>query len=80
MLWAKDTRYRAGGFWRCAVKNCERGIAYYEANTDRILAGLRDKYDADPIYRIGKILANGKRKRGETLKRRREALHGPLPH
>lgn len=79
MLWSKDSRYRADGFWRCAVKNSARMAAWYAANGDRIRSSARDHYDADPIYRIEKILATGKRRRAKTLKRRREALDGPLP-
>lgn len=29
MLWNKDTRYAAGGFWRCRVKNSERNARWY---------------------------------------------------
>jgi hypothetical protein len=60
--WQKDKRLRAGGHWSCAVKK-----RAYE----------RDRYDADPIHRIGKNLHDHARRRGDTLKRQREALaHG----
>ena len=73
MYWNPDSRYLAGGFWRCAVKTAERMAAHYAANGDKIRARKRDHYDADPIYRIEKLIANGKRARGQTLKRHREA-------
>jgi hypothetical protein len=56
MYWAKDSRKKAGGFWRCAVRERERQRRLY-ANDDFREAKLqrqRDRYDSDPVYRIGK--------------------------
>jgi hypothetical protein len=54
--WTTDPRYKAGGFWRCAVR--KRGYQ-------------RDRYDNDPIYRIEKNLRNDARKRRQRIVRRR---------
>jgi hypothetical protein len=38
------------------------------------VARQRARYDADPIYRIEKVLRDSARKRGLSLERRRAAL------
>jgi hypothetical protein len=52
----------------------EQRLAYYEANRDAILQKLRDRYDADPVYRLGKNLRDSMRRRRQTVVRRKE-LH-----
>lgn len=74
MLFARDRRYLAGGFWRCAEKNRLKSRAYYAANKERLTAALRDRYDRDPIYRIGKRLADDRRTRRQSLNRRKAML------
>ena len=59
MYWMTDARYRAGGFWRCAVK--KRSHA-------------QERYDRDPIHRISKNLQNAAQKRRKTIARRRALL------
>lgn len=76
MYWNRDRRYRDGGFWRCAVKKRAQNAVHYEEANERILQASRDRYDADPVYRIGKLLANSRRNRRKLLQRRREALDG----
>ena len=66
MYWTRDKRYRAGGFWRCAVK--ERARA-------------RNLYNRDPLYRIPKLFKNAAQKRAKRLDRaheRLEAMRGSL--
>jgi hypothetical protein len=58
-LWNRDVRYRAGGFWRCAVQKREKAMW---------------RYDHDPVHRIGKILKQNARDRRVGLDRRRAAL------
>lgn len=58
-------RNNSVGGWRCRVK---------------VLQRQRDRYDADPIYRISKNLHDHARRRADNLKRQREALVGALPH
>ena len=47
-----------------------RTAEYAEAEATK----KRDRYDADPIYRIGKKLRDGRTKRAVTLKRMEERL------
>lgn len=80
MLWSRDSRYRAGGFWACRAKNrdaCGRRYANDETR-ERYLAQKRRRYDTDPVFRIEKRLRDDARSRAATLKRRRESL-GSLP-
>lgn len=60
--------------WQCAVKHRAAGRARYARNRDLILQKRRDRYDADPVYRIGKNLRNDARRRAVTLARKRETL------
>ena len=62
--WQKDRRLKAGGWWECSIKRTQRE---------------RDRYDRDPIFRIEKRLHDDARRRGDTLKRQREAHYGPVP-
>jgi hypothetical protein len=62
--WNADKRKKPGGYWLCAVKKRRYEMA---------------RYDADPIHRIEKNLANRRRERGRTLQLRKEALHGSPP-
>ena len=41
MYWQKDSRYRAGGFWGCAVKQRDR---------------VADRYHRDFFHRVNKQL------------------------
>lgn len=81
MLWSRDTRYRAGGFWHCGVKARERFARWYAnpENADSCNRQRRERYDADPVHRISKRLHDDATRRAATLKRRRDRL-GPLPH
>lgn len=56
--WNTDSRYAAGGFWRCAVKKLDQ---------------QRLRYDTDPIHRIEKNLRRNAVKRRKTIERRRAA-------
>lgn len=78
MLFRKDSRYRRGGFYYCRIKNLQRCRASYEKNRETRLAKKRQRYDTDPIHRIEKRLADDRRSRQKTVKRRRERL-GSLP-
>jgi hypothetical protein len=71
MYWHRDSRCsKAGGFWECAVTDRER----YERRREAKLQQVRDRYDADPIFRLGKLLHDSAHKRGVNLKRRKETL------
>ena len=59
MYWTRSSRYRAGGFWHCAVRHRDR---------------IRDRYDSDPVHRIEKNLRNDALKRRQKLERRRAAF------
>jgi hypothetical protein len=77
--WRNDLRAKAGGYWRCAVKERERQRNRYDNHPtyrDTKLQQQRDRYDSDPIYRIEKNMKTGAKRRAETLNRRREALYG----
>ena len=73
MYWHKRKDRKTGGLWRCAVRKREiqRSAAYRERqNQQRI-----EKYDADPIYRIGRNLRSSALKRRKTISRMKEARH-----
>jgi hypothetical protein len=36
MKWGKDARYRAGGQWKCRVKNRAASLAWHFANPERV--------------------------------------------
>jgi hypothetical protein len=57
--WTASGRYRAGGFWRCAVRKREYQMV---------------RYDTDPVHRIEKKLHDSARNRRATIDRRRAAL------
>lgn len=62
MRWCKDTRYRAGGFWKCA----EKGRAY-----------VRARYAHDVAYRQEKLeraARNYHKPDGGYIRRRRREL------
>lgn len=72
--WRTDSRYLAGGYTVCAVRERERARDYYELHRERICQNRQDRYDADPIHRIGKRLADDRRKRAASLTRLKEHL------
>jgi hypothetical protein len=75
------TRYASS--WRCAVKNSAHARDHYERNTERVCKRERDRYDADPFYRIPKLLQNAAHKRKQTLAAARARMeaerHSALP-
>lgn len=79
MLFTKDSRYRAGGYYRCRAKHRE-GCQKRRDNAEtyaRYLQQQRDRYDNDPVYRISKRLMDDARSRRKTIERRR-ALDGEV--
>lgn len=62
--------------WWCALKTRERNAATYKQNREQTLARLRERYDTDPVYRIGKRLADDARQRQRRLANREERLMG----
>lgn len=78
MSWGRDSRYTAGGFWRCRVVKNERLRVYYDQRREAICKQRRDRYDNDPVHRIEKLMHDGKRNRRQSIERRRQA-HGALP-
>lgn len=81
---AKRARYKRspkGRAWEAEYKESGRGAEakarYYENNREELSAKNRERYDKDPIYRIGKLLHDNARKRSASLKRM-EARIGPL--
>jgi hypothetical protein len=53
--WMPDSRYRAGGWWRCRVKHRDRE---------------RTRYDRDPVHRIEKLMTKNTKDRRDRLERR----------
>lgn len=74
--WQRDVRKTAGGRWECRVKRqaYNRTRSTNPERRDAITQRRRDKYDADPVFRLGKLLHDGRRRRLESLTRRREAF------
>jgi hypothetical protein len=72
--WQRDVRLTAGGYWRCAVKKRAQARLTDGERRDVKVQRQRDRYDADPIYRIGKLLSTNAVKRRKGIERRREAL------
>ena len=81
MYWHKKKDMRAGGLWRCLVRKREVDIAYRrtrkgtaatQRSRPRDAQQKRARYDADPVYRIGKNLHDGSRKRRQTIERKRQ--------
>lgn len=70
--------WQADGYWRCAVKKRAVARRVDQARRDVKTARQRERYDADPVYRIEKRLRDDARMRAATLKRKKEA-HGALP-
>ncbi len=68
MYWNRDSRYREGGFWRCAEKKRARVRQHYN---ERGALAKRRRYDADPIFRHEKLMANASRSRRKTIARRK---------
>jgi len=54
MLWHNDRRYTAKGYYYCRIKRKDY---------------VRDKYDKDPIHRLGKLLRFAKSRRAKTLEK-----------
>jgi hypothetical protein len=65
---------RAGGWWQCRIRKLEASRRTDQARRDVKVARQRARYDADPIYRIEKVLHDSARRRRATLERRRAAL------
>lgn len=85
MYWHKRIDRKSGGLWRCGVRKREVQRAYSqtearaaseENHREKKLQRQRDRYDADPLYRIGKNLRDHARRRAQTIARMKEALHG----
>lgn len=60
MLWQKDRRCRAGGYWCCR----EKRWVYNQTRRSQRVAWVVARIDSDPIYRI----------KQDLLQRRRRAL------
>ena len=89
MYWYPSKTAAAGGSWKCAVKVRARAremywrkrderlakvARYYERNRDKVLQAHRDVYDNNAVYRIGKNLKTNRRKRLNSLSRRKAAM------
>lgn len=83
MSWNRDVRGRMGGFWRCAIKR--RAYERNKRATDPAYAARvrkqhnewqTKKYDADPLWRIGRRLREDAYTRSQRLEQTRRALHG----
>lgn len=61
MRFAKDRRYRNGGFWRCAVKHRAAQRAFYHdpANAPAVLLRLQRKQLRDHENRLRTLTKEG---------------------
>lgn len=72
MYWQQDSRYGKGGYWHCAVKAREYARERYRTRgRDTKLRQARERYDADPVFRIEKRLHDDARRRRQRLDARR---------
>jgi hypothetical protein len=74
LSWTTDKRMVPGGWWQCPVRRRENSARSDLKRRDLKIAQQRERYDADPVYRIGKNLHDHARKRRDTIERRRVAL------
>lgn len=77
MYWNRDPRRRKGGYWRCT----EARRVNDERHGPGQAARKRQRYDADPVYRLTKNISRNARRRALTLQRHRdrlELMRGPL--
>ena len=58
MLWQKDATHAPGGYWRCAEKRRE----YNKRRSAQRTAWVKEKEEADPLYKIANELLNRRRK------------------
>jgi hypothetical protein len=72
--WQIDKRMVAGGWWRCAVRKRASSRVTDAARATVKNQRTRDRYDADPVYRIGKNLHDNARRRRQTIERQRAAI------
>ena len=90
MFWHKDSRYKSGGYWHCAVKKRESDRLWKEANPEKLRESRRisDEKRAGSLKRILSQRMSDEKRAGSlkrilsdtaTTHRAHEAMVAALP-